>query len=70
MPQLGECHRNNLCIDCDDPKCLFAGSEVADCPRWPSCDLLKYHGIDCYKCGWLKRYIEKERGNYGHVDLS
>lgn len=65
-----ECTRNNLCIDCDDTHCVFAGSEVADCPRYPTCDLLRYHEMDCYKCGWNKRYIEKMRGIYDSMDIS
>lgn len=59
MIVLKECHRKNLCVDCDDHNCAHAGDIGADCPKW-TCDMAEY-AYDCSECGWIKRYVDEAR---------
>lgn len=33
MLQITECTRTNLCINCDDERCMHKGQLIADCPK-------------------------------------
>ena len=46
------CKRNNLCVDCDNKKCLHAGDIMADCPKY-RCDAPNH---DCENCEFIKQY--------------
>ena len=35
--EINECKRNNLCVDCDNTRCIFQGKKASDCPKW-KCD--------------------------------
>ena len=57
-PTITECHRTNLCVDCDDKACSHHGDIGADCPKW-KCD----NNHDCEHCEWIKAYTKLMRGN-------
>ena len=57
---LSECTRNNLCVDCDEEKCLHHGQKEADCPKY-HCDNATG---DCSRCPFLKRYVKEMREYY------
>jgi len=44
MIEFSECKRKNLCVDCDNAKCLNHGRIMADCPKY-ECD-----NEDLYEC--------------------
>ena len=52
--KISECHSNNLCIDCDDKKCWYAGKLIADCPLW-RCNREGELFEDCESCELLKQ---------------
>lgn len=52
--QIRECKRDNLCADCNDKKCWFAGQLIADCPLW-QCDRQGELYEDCKSCALLKQ---------------
>ena len=52
----GVCRRQNLCVDCDDNECVFAGHIEADCPEYDC----KHFGA-CDKCWFVHRYIADMR---------
>lgn len=54
------CHRNNLCVDCDDLHCVHAGDIGADCPKW-RCDM----EYDCDDCPWIREYVKMARRKDG-----
>lgn len=56
-----ECVRGNLCVDCDNKRCLFSGSKIADCPKY-HCDNDRYE--DCDHCKFWDEWAAKERENY------
>lgn len=58
MATLGECNRDNLCVDCDSTTCLRAGDIGADCPKWV-CDNVPYG--ECENCEFIKEYAESYR---------
>lgn len=58
MLKLRERKRENLCVDCNDPKCLHAGQAIADCPMW-RCEREGEQYEDCESCG-LIRIIQRE----------
>ena len=58
MIELNECTRDNLCVDCDNEKCLAHGDIGADCPKW-KCD----RDNDCEHCEWIKAYVKLMRRN-------
>lgn len=55
-----ECHRKNLCIDCDNEACWFHGKLIADCPKY-HCDRPPEQVEDCESCAFLKRYTADMR---------
>lgn len=57
MLTMTECHRTNLCIDCDDPHCSGAGNAEADCPLW----VCKHPDTRCEDCDILREYVEAYR---------
>lgn len=57
MLTMTECHRTNLCIDCDDQHCSGAGVPEADCPLW----VCKHPELECKDCDILKEYVEAYR---------
>lgn len=52
--QIHECHRQNLCFECDEKKCWHAGELIADCPLW-QCDKQGELYEDCKSCELLKQ---------------
>ena len=61
MITITECHRNNLCVDCDDSRCGHAGDIGADCPKW-RCDMPEY---ECEDCPWIREYVKRARRKDG-----
>ena len=61
MVELGECKKNNLCVDCKNKKCLGAGDIESDCPKY-HCD--NPNGHDCAKCEFMKQYQKDMREQY------
>ena len=61
MITITECHRNNLCVDCDDSHCGHAGDIGADCPKW-KCDMPEY---ECEDCPWIREYVKRARRKEG-----
>lgn len=51
--KMSECHRNNLCVDCDNKECWFAGELISDCPLW-KCNREGKMFEDCESCELLK----------------
>lgn len=47
-------HRKNLCVDCDDTKCVFVGKKEADCPKW-ICDRPDQAAYHCDRCAFIDR---------------
>lgn len=62
MIQITECHRKNLCVDCDSKTCDGAGDPGADCPAW----ICKRPGVECEDCDFLKEYVTVMRKAYAH----
>ena len=62
---LRECHRNNMCVDCDDTSCLHAGQAIADCPFY-MCNREPDHFEDCETCEFIKdiRDVLKKEGEH------
>lgn len=52
--QIHECHRNNLCIDCDNKRCWHSGELIADCPMY-KCNREGDFFEDCESCELLKQ---------------
>ena len=52
--QIRECHRKNLCIDCDNKKCWHSGELIADCPLY-KCNREGDLYEDCESCELLKQ---------------
>ena len=57
---VNECHRKNLCIDCDNTACWFHGKLIADCPKY-HCDRPDEQFEDCESCDFLKQYMKDMR---------
>lgn len=58
MIYLGECHRRNLCVDCDSEICYGAGKKASDCPQYHC----PYPNLDCEtECSFIDRFIENMR---------
>ncbi len=58
MILLGECHRKNLCVDCDSETCYHAGKKAADCPHYHC----PYPYLDCEtECSFIDNHIEEIR---------
>lgn len=55
-----ECKRNNLCVDCDDKKCIFAGQLISDCPMYV-CDRKGKQFENCETCELLKQIHAETR---------
>ena len=64
MLKLSECNRQNLCVDCDNTKCLHHGKMIADCPRY-RCDRPKEFQYDCEHCEFIDGFIEDMRKGGG-----
>lgn len=66
MLTMDECKRTNLCIDCDNKRCIFCGKIIADCPKY-TCDRPGDQFEDCETCEFIKEFQEDiRRGtNYG-----
>lgn len=60
--QISECHRDNLCQDCDDPKCWHAGDAVADCFFYHCLYNDEYYE-QCDQCIFNPRYLKEEDFN-------
>ena len=61
--QLKECKRHDLCIDCDEKKCLLAGKLISDCPMY-KCDRKGRQYENCKTCELLKQlHTERRRAN-------
>lgn len=58
--QIRECHRKNLCIDCDDTRCWHAGELIADCPMY-KCNREGDLFEDCESCELLKQIHREGR---------
>ena len=56
--EINECTRDNLCVDCDDDRCIFQAKKESDCPKW-RCDMPK--GIDCEHCEFIDEFISEMR---------
>ena len=54
--QMKGCIRDNLCVDCDNDRCIFQGKKESDCPKW-RCD----KGTDCEHCEFIDEFISKMR---------
>lgn len=63
MLKLTECTRKNLCIDCDDARCMHKGQLIADCPKY-HCDRKGEAFEDCESCEFLKWFQDEERARY------
>lgn len=50
-----ECHRKNLCVDCDNTACWFHGKLMSDCPKY-RCDRKGELFEDCETCDFLKQF--------------
>lgn len=61
MLQMTECIRKNLCIDCDDARCIHKGQLIADCPKY-RCDRKGELFEDCESCAFLKQFQKDMRG--------
>ena len=61
-PKISECHRKNLCVDCDNEKCWHCGHIEADCPKY-HCDNVRKN--DCDHCDFIKEFIRNMRAEYG-----
>ena len=58
MILLGECYRNNLCVDCDSETCYGAGKKESDCPLYHC----PFPGLDCEsECSFIDGFIEEMR---------
>lgn len=57
--RIKECKRDNLCVDCDDKGCWFAGYAIADCPLY-RCNREGEQYEDCESCELLKQIREHE----------
>ena len=60
MEIVGECTRNNLCVDCDNTECARAGDIAQDCPKYHCDDPIG----DCSKCEFMKKYQAEMRAHY------
>jgi len=56
--RIKECKRDNLCVDCDDKACFFAGDSIADCPLY-ICNRKGEKYEDCESCELLKQIREQ-----------
>ena len=63
MIKIKTCTRDNLCVDCDNTKCLHAGNIEADCPKW-RCD----NGHKCGECEFIRKYQDAIRTEGGTDD--
>jgi hypothetical protein len=63
MVSMSECKRDNLCVDCDDNKCWFAGKILSDCPKY-HCDRPKDSIEDCEHCAFIKEFQKSQREYY------
>lgn len=63
MLQMTECKRKNLCIDCDDERCMHKGQLIADCPKY-YCDRKGELFEDCESCDFLKQFQKEMRKQY------
>lgn len=63
MLQITECTRKNLCVDCDDARCMHKGRLMADCPKY-MCDRKGELFEDCESCDFLKWFQAEERARY------
>jgi len=61
--EISECHKQSLCVDCKHPKCWFAGSIIADCPKY-RCDRPEEGFEKCETCAFIKKYHEEMRDYY------
>lgn len=64
---VNECHRKNLCVDCDNTACWFHGELIADCPKY-HCDRPPEQVEDCESCAFLKRFTADMREVKRNVD--
>ena len=62
MFELSKCTRDNFCFECDNEKCLHHGKIEADCPKY-RCNMPDEINLDCEKCPWIKRFIEKMKAD-------
>jgi hypothetical protein len=56
--KIEECKRDNLCVDCDNKECWFAGQAIADCPLI-RCNRKGERYEDCESCELLKQIREQ-----------
>ncbi len=52
------CTRQNLCVDCDEKRCIHAGKIISDCPMY-KCDRPGEDFEDCETCEFIK-HIQDE----------
>ena len=55
-----ECKRNNLCVDCDNDKCVLKGKKSSDCPKY-RCDRPNEEQYKCDSCRFIDGYIDEMR---------
>jgi hypothetical protein len=63
MFTLGECKRNNLCVDCENNKCTLAGKILSDCPKY-KCDRKGEDFLNCETCEFIKDFQRSMRKRY------
>lgn len=56
MLKIRLCTRDNLCVDCDNEKCIGAGQIESDCPKW-----ICTEAGDCENCTFIKDYITSRK---------
>ncbi len=50
------CENENLCVDCKDKECIFAGKIESDCPIY-QCN----HRCECEDCDFIKQFQKEMR---------
>lgn len=55
---LKRCNRDNLCVDCDNEKCVHHGRIIADCPQYDCANEPLY---DCEHCDFIKKWLREYR---------
>ncbi len=50
------CERKNLCVECNDKECIFAGKIESDCPMY-KCN----NNCTCENCEFIKQFQKEMR---------